>query len=268
MNSESAACFLAVSYFAAATSDSVEVLTEGDASEEKENSSASEDASDTDVEARSDTEAANSEVAEEVVTLSNETREKLCLKAEPSQPTDIPLHPVLVIEWTEWMRKDLYEEEETKLRKEIMKKFPKKGNLNAEASKLNPEILAYMSGVAKNRDKHFVSSQNALGSAMIAVAKSISLILELEGGEISRLLLQLLGNAGKLLPSLHYQHSIMRRSFILQGIDEKYRFCLDLLKKSDISNDLFGNELFKRLKHTKSLGKVVEDLTPRKPRSL
>lgn len=50
----------------------------------------------------------------------------------------------------------------------------------------------------------------------------------------------------------------MRRAFILPGVDEKYR---ELLKKSDITSDLFGEDLFKRLKHTKSLGKVVEDLT-------
>lgn len=95
---------------------------------------------------------------------------------------------------------------------------------------------------------------------MVAVAKSISLILELEEGDVSSMLMQLLGNAGKLLAGLHYQHSDMRRAFILPGIDEKYR---DLLKKSDITGDLFGEDLFKRLKHTKSLDKVAEDLVQR-----
>lgn len=167
------------------------------------------------------------------------------------------------------MRKGLYEgdeedhkkreEEEIILRKEIMKKFPRKENLHVEAPKFNPEILAFMSGVAKSRDKHFVVSQNGVGLAMIAIAKVILLILELEEGDISSTFLENLGNAGKLLVGLHYQHSIMRRAFILPGIEEKYR---ELLKKSDITEDLFGNELFKRLKHAKSLGKVVEDLTP------
>lgn len=51
------------------------------------------------------------------------------------------------------MRKGLYkgeeeqdkkrEEEESKLRDEIMKKFPRKEGLYAEAPKLNQEILAY-----------------------------------------------------------------------------------------------------------------------------
>lgn len=67
------------------------------------------------------------------MSLSNETREWLCLKAEPAQSTDIALHPVLVAEWGKWMRKGLYEgdeeenkkreEEESKLREEIMKNF-------------------------------------------------------------------------------------------------------------------------------------------------
>lgn len=208
--------------------------------------------------------------AEITASLSNETRERLCLKAEPAQSDNIVLHPVLITEWNTWMRKGLYEgeeeedkkreEEESKLRDEIMKKFPRKGGLYAEAPKLNQEILAYMSGTAKSRDKHFVSAQNALGSAIVAVTKSISLILELEEGDISSMLTQLLGNAGKLLVGLHYQQSVTRNAFILPGIDEKYR---ELLKKSDITGDLFGEDLFKKLKHTKSLDKVVEDLAPR-----
>ncbi|XP_011685484.1 PREDICTED: uncharacterized protein LOC105448536 [Wasmannia auropunctata] len=94
---------------------------------------------------------------------------------------------------------------------------------------------------------------------MIAVAKGISLLLELQEDETTSLLLEFLGNAGKLMAGLHHQQSTMRRAFILPGVDEKYR---ELLKKSEITVDLFGNELFKRLKHTKSLEKVVEDLTP------
>lgn len=75
--------------------------------------------------------------------------------------------------------------------------------MHAKIFKLNPEILAYMSGTAKKRDKHFVSSQNALGSAMVAVVKSISLILELEEGDISNTFLYLLRNAGKLLAQVY-----------------------------------------------------------------
>lgn len=240
---------------------------EEDASEGKDrsNSSTSEGESDTSEETKS----TKKETPEAARSLSNEIRERLCLKTEPAQSDDIALHPVLVTEWMNWMRKGLYEgeeddykkreEEEGKVREEVIKKFFQKGTLYVEAPKLNPEILAYMSGVAKTRDKHFVSSQNALGSAMIVIAKGISLLLELEEGDISSALLQNLGNAGKLLAGLHYQQSTMRRAFILPGIEEKYK---EVLKKSEITEELFGNELFKRIKQTKSLGKVVEDLTP------
>ncbi|XP_011694551.1 PREDICTED: uncharacterized protein LOC105453949 [Wasmannia auropunctata] len=114
-----------------------------------------------------------------------------------------------------------------------------------------------MSTSAKSRDKHFVSSQNTLGSAMIAMAKGISLLLELQEDETTSMLLEFLGNAGKLMAGLHHQHSTMRRAFILSGVDEKYR---ELLKKSEITADLFGNELFKRLKHTKSLEKPANEI--------
>ncbi|XP_036150161.1 uncharacterized protein LOC118648061 [Monomorium pharaonis] len=253
----------------AVTSEKLSTADETE-NEPRSNSSTSEEGSDTEQESRTDIENTEENAAETIVKLSNETRERLCLKAEPAQSDNIALHPALIAEWNIWLRKGLYEgdeeedkkreEKENELRDEIMKKFPRKGGLHAEAPKLNQEILAYMSSTAKNRDKHFVSAQNALGSAMIAVAKSISLILELEEDDISSMLTHLLGNAGKLLAGLHYQHSVMRRAFILPGIDEKYR---ELLKKSEITEDLFGEDLFKRLKHTKSLDKVVEDLAPR-----
>jgi len=244
-----------------------EILSEENSEEEKENSesSSASETSNTDEEDRKEEDVKPAEGAG----LSNEMRERLCLSAEPSTPTDVTLHPVLVEKWGNWVRKGLYggeedeekkrEEEENREREKIMKKFPRKAALYVEAPKLNPEILAYMSTSAKSRDKHFVSSQNALGSAMIAVAKSIPLLLELQEDETTSMLLEFLGNAGKLMAGLHHQHSTMRRAFILPGVDEKYR---ELLKKSEISADLFGNELFKRLKHTKSLEKVVEDLTP------
>jgi len=76
-----------------------------------------------------------------------------------------------------------------------------------------------MSGIAKSKDKHFVASQNALGSAM---TKSISLILELEEDDISSTLLKNLGNAEKFMAGLHYQYFVMRRIFI-PDIDKKYR---------------------------------------------
>lgn len=84
-----------------------------------------------------------------------------------------------------------------------MKKFLRKGTLFVETPKLNPEILAYM---FKNCDsnggqKYFLDFKT----------------------DISSTLVEDLGNAGKLMASLYYQHSIMRRAFIISGVDEKYR---------------------------------------------
>ncbi|KAL0130368.1 hypothetical protein PUN28_002192 [Cardiocondyla obscurior] len=38
----------------------------------------------------------------------------------------------------------------------------------------------------------------------------------------------------------------MRRAFFLPGINGKYK---DLLKKADITDNLFGKDLFSKLKH-------------------
>lgn len=267
--SESTACVF-LDDTAAVISEEAELANES-GSGQGSGSVTSVDVSDSDGEVRSDKIIA-SEKEKAAESLSIETREKLGLRAESDQSSDILIHPALVAEWINWMRNGLYEEEvedekkseaeEAKILEEIMKKFPRKGTLLAEAPKLNPEILAYMSPTAKSRDKHFTLAQNVLGSAMVALARSISLILELEEGEATSSLLHLLGSAGKLLASLHHKQSEMRRAYILPGVDEKYK---DLLKKSDITEDLFGKDLFSRLKHTKSMGKVVEDLAPHHP---
>ncbi|XP_070521812.1 uncharacterized protein [Cardiocondyla obscurior] len=249
-----------------------EEQTEGRDSEVGSGSATSSDAFVLDEEAVTNKEPGDSEKI--VISLSSETREKLGLKTEAEHSSDIPLHPALVAEWSKWIKKGLYEEdeekkceaEEQKIFEEIMKKFPRKETLLTEAPKLNPKILAYMSATAKNRDRHFLSSPNILRSAIVALGSNISLILKLENGEATNSLLHLLGNAGKLLTSLHYNYSAMRRAFILPGVDEKYK---DLLKKTDITEELFRKNLFEKLKHSKSLCKVVEDLTPyRQPKKV
>lgn len=49
--------------------------------------------------------------------LSNETREKLCLRTALAESPDITLHLVLVEEWTNWMHKGLYERDEDEEKK-------------------------------------------------------------------------------------------------------------------------------------------------------
>lgn len=78
-------------YDAAASSDLVEDLEEEDANEGRSNSSTSEGESDTSEEVR----ATKDETKEVARSLSNETRERLCLKAKPTQSDDITLHPML-----------------------------------------------------------------------------------------------------------------------------------------------------------------------------
>lgn len=116
---------------------------EEDASEERLNSSTSVDGSDFEQKNKADVEGTENEAEDVATSLSKETRGNLCLKAEPVQSTDITLHPVLVAEWGKWMCKDLYEgdkeedkkceEEESKLREEIMKKIPRKRILHEKA---------------------------------------------------------------------------------------------------------------------------------------
>lgn len=52
-----------------------------------------------------------------MASLSNETRERLCLRAALAESPDITLHLVLVKEWTNWMHKGLYERDEDEEKK-------------------------------------------------------------------------------------------------------------------------------------------------------
>lgn len=82
---------------------------------------------------------------EKEASLSNDIRKKLCLKTKPEDSSDVKLHPILVEEWTNWMRQRLYdedekdekkrEEEERKACDEITKKFARKGDLQVKAPK-------------------------------------------------------------------------------------------------------------------------------------
>lgn len=54
------------------------------------------------------------------------------------------------------------------------------------------------------------------------------------------------------MAGLHYKNSVMRKAFIIPATKN--------IKKWEITSDLFGKDLFKRLKQ--SLGKVVEELVP------
>lgn len=134
--SESAAHLLNPLFFGVAAVTSKEVNSENEIENKtRSNSSTSGNGSDTKLESKTGVENTEDDALETSVSLSNETRERLCLKAEPAQSDDIVPHPVLIAEWNTWLRKGLYEgdeeenkkreEEESKLRDEIMKKFPR-----------------------------------------------------------------------------------------------------------------------------------------------
>lgn len=78
-------------------------LSDGNASIEKSDSNTSIDASDSDEGEVKPKE--RDETAEIAVSLSNENRERLCLKAEQDHSTEVILHPVLVVEWMNWIRR-------------------------------------------------------------------------------------------------------------------------------------------------------------------
>lgn len=77
-----------------------------------------------------------------------------------------------------------------------------------EAPVLNLEVSAAKSEIAKSRDKHFVTNQNVLGSAIVALGEGVSILLNPDEEIDRNSLLQHLCDSGKLLTDLFHQQSV------------------------------------------------------------
>lgn len=156
--------------------------------------------------------------------------------------------------WNNWTSIGL---EKDKL-EELLKKYPRSGNCNLEAPKVNPEIGAVMSEITSKRDKHFVESQQIIGSAMVALGTTLSTLLEENEEGIDKLtLIEYLGDAGKLLSAVQFKESKTRRAFISPNIDKSLRLVIDESKPDTF---LYGSDLQSKIKEAKSIEKIGSDL--------
>lgn len=144
------------------------------------------------------------------------------LGEDPSENklNELSLHPSIASRWKSFIASG----QPTEVTEELLKKYPRTGNCNLEAPKLNGEIEASINDAALIRDKKFVHEQNLVGSALAALGTGISMIVRDEKVPIVRAkLLECLSDAGKLLADLHHSESKARKAFILPGVSKQIK---------------------------------------------
>ncbi|XP_057335443.1 uncharacterized protein LOC130674191 [Microplitis mediator] len=164
------------------------------------------------------------------------------------------LHPEIATRWSNFISDGLKKE----LKSELLAKYPRASNCQLEAQTLNPEVAASMQDAALKRDKFACEIQNVIGSAMLALGKGISMMLdEKEDGVDGMQLLQYLSDSGRLLAEAHHREAMTRRSLILPGMEKNIK---EVLEKSKPDKFLIGEDLSEKIKSTKSIVKVAAEI--------
>ncbi|XP_057327400.1 uncharacterized protein LOC130668903 [Microplitis mediator] len=164
------------------------------------------------------------------------------------------LHPEIATRWSNFISDGLKKE----LKSELLAKYPRASNCQLEAQTLNPEVAASMQDAALKRDKFACEIQNVIGSAMLALGKGISMMLDEKEDGVDRMqLLQYLSDSGRLLAEAHHREAMTRRSFILPGMKKNIK---EVLEKSKPDKFLFGEDLSEKIKSTKSIVKVAAEI--------
>lgn len=179
--------------------------------------------------------------------------------APPVEKLGEDIHDDVALVWTDILKKGMEEEEINELRR----KYPPMANCRlVEAPKLNIEVKKAITPQHQERDERLARVQNQVGAAMGAVGKALTSCLKEEGEGHSQLI-ELLGDAGKLLASVHFAESQSRRILASSGVNKNFKSTL-----SEVSVDgwLFGDNLSERMRTTKALDKTSEDLKIQKPK--
>lgn len=166
------------------------------------------------------------------------------------------LHPDLASRWNGFLSKGVMQETKTFL----LEKYPRSGNCNLEAPKLNPEVVSSANDITIKRDQHFINAQNLAGSALAALGTAISTLLFNNEEGVDRLqLLENLCDAGKLITELHHADSLARRAYISPSLNKQIKGVFD---NSQIDTFLYGSDLLDKIKEAKSIEKMGQELKP------
>lgn len=172
----------------------------------------------------------------------------------PASSSQVKINEKLRKWWKGWMEEGLSEE----VRKDLLKKYPRDGELITEAPKVNLEVQRHLTDIAKKRDEHFMQTQSCIGTAISSLSGAVSMLTEPSTEPVDQtLLLKHLWDTGKILSDVFHQQSNARKSFITPTLDKDLKPTLD----ASISDEwLYGQKLSEQVKEAKAIVKVAATL--------
>ncbi|XP_057326939.1 uncharacterized protein LOC130668594 [Microplitis mediator] len=186
----------------------------------------------------------------EIIELPEKARDLLGVEKRRQKDLSFEFHPELVACWKETLSKGM----EASTKKEILEKYPDKGNINLKAPILNPELLPLLHKSAVGRDKHLASNQNLCGLSLVSLGKALCAMFSddeepLEKDDI----LELLCDSSNIMCELIFQLEKARKTHVYQYVESKRK---TVLEESVTDEFLFGKDLSKRIKDSSTVEKA------------
>lgn len=167
------------------------------------------------------------------------------------------LHPQLEKVWSVILTEGLNDD----VRVELLTKYPVPSNCPAlGAPKLNDEVKIVTQQSTQNRDVRVCLTQTQIGASLAALGRALNVLVAKEDlDDQSRLMIETLSDAARILSDLHHTESDNRRKFIFldKGINSAYK---EKLIQVPVDDFLFGKDLSDRLKSSKELERASSAL--------
>ncbi|XP_043274544.1 uncharacterized protein [Venturia canescens] len=157
----------------------------------------------------------------------------------------------LVNMWQKLINKGLTKEEKEELLKDY-KRIPA-----LEAKKVNPEILASLAPKIAKKDSYLTEIQNLAGASLMATGMVLTLLMRVE--ECDKLeLVKKISDIAKINIAVHHSISVTRKANIF--IPDLAPQVAGIIKKAEMDETLYGNDLGERIKESKALTRLSQDI--------
>lgn len=156
------------------------------------------------------------------------------------------IHENLAQRWQPILKKGLPKEAKDKLLKEYL--VPSNCVL-LQAPKLNAEISAAITDMARNRDKKMEISQQLLGAGITAMNRAMTLLIT---GEEKIQAIKMLSDSCRILTHLHHTDTEARIKMVTPGLEKSF---LNVIKDNERDSTLFGTKLSEKIKASKAIEK-------------
>lgn len=155
-----------------------------------------------------------------------------------------PIHENLAQRWETILKKGVTKESKEALFKSYL--IPENCPL-LHAPKLNAEISAAITDMARNRDKKMEKSQQQLGCGITAMNRALSLLLTSDD-KIEAI--KLLSDGCRILTDLHHMNSQARSKLLTPVLDKSF---LNIIKDTERDETLFGSKLCEKIKASRAI---------------